>query len=332
MTAKKQDTEDSFVKANHLETIYAQARTIEPELWDTLQGIREHYTEYSKYCEAIVQQAALEILSAKDAKGIHSIRFRIKKIDSLLTKIVKKKAFLSKDIQDDYDIEKYRGLNAENYYKIITDVCGIRILIRYREQWQEVHEWLWTKYYKGDEYYLRDFIEDYRSNTGKSFIVEKPKVYYRNENDRIFYEQIGKDIFDFRMSDEGYNSIHYLINIDGKYVEIQMRTILDEAWSECTHDIVYKSTNKSQIAELEYLSQCLSQQTMAAEAITNLIYEKVNKKGTIFGKASKPRTLKKAKELKQTIKSSHNSVEERMKLLEDYSTQQTFDGNLDSFI
>lgn len=170
-----------------------------------------------------------------------------------------------------------------------------RILIRYREQWEQVHKILWEKYHKGDEWYLEDFKEDYRTNVGKSFIVEKPKVYYRNENDRIFYEQIGKDIFDFYLSDEGYNSMHYLINVDGKYIEIQMRTILDEAWSECTHDIVYKSTNKAQIAELEYLSQCLSQQTIAAEAITNLIYEKVNKKGMIFSKTKKTHPQKQNK-------------------------------------
>ncbi len=77
MAAKKQDTEDSFVKANHLKTAYTQAKSIDPLLWDTLQGIREHYTEYSKHCEAIVQQTVLEILGAKDVKGIHSVRSRI---------------------------------------------------------------------------------------------------------------------------------------------------------------------------------------------------------------------------------------------------------------
>ncbi len=240
---------------------------------------------------------------------------------SLLTKIVKKKAFLSKEVQDDYDIEKYRALDDKNYFKIITDICGIRILIRYREQWQQVHEQIWKKYYQGDEYYLRDFVRDYKSNVGKSFIAEKPKVFYRNDKDRVFYEQIGKDVFDFRKSDEGYNSIHYLINVDGKYIEIQMRTILEEAWGECTHDIVYKSTNKSQIAELEYLSQCLSQQMTAAETITNLIYEKVNKKGTIFSK-------------KESVVSREgmNRVEARMKLLEEQSINEPFDGNIDSII
>lgn len=333
MAARKQDTEAQFIKKNHLERYYQQARTVDSKLWDSLQGIKEHYSEYAKHCEVITQHTVLEMLGDPKAKGIHSVRFRVKNINSLLVKIVKKKAFLSKEIQDSYDIEKYRDLDENNYFKIITDISGIRILIRYREQWQQVHEWIWDKYYKGEEYYLKDFVQDYKSNLGKSFIVEKPKVYYRNDGDRIFYEQIGKDIFDFKKSSEGYNSIHYLINIDGKYIEIQMRTILDEAWSECTHDIVYKGTSKAQMEELKYLSQCLSQQTIAAETITNLIYEKVNKKGLIFSSNKNTRKTI-TEEVKNTSLSKKvaNTVETRMHLLEEQSIPQPFNGNIDSIL
>ncbi len=331
MGNKKIISEEKFVKKHLLTEKYSHAKQIDPNLWNTLQEIQVHYNEYSKYCEAIVQQEILEILKVGESKGIHSARFRVKKIDSLFVKIVKKKAFLSKEIQDNYDIEKYRDLNSGNYYKIITDISGIRILIRYREQWQQVHEWLWERYYKGDEWYLHDFVKDYKANEGKSFIAEKPKVYYRNQQDKIFYEQIGKDIFDFRMSDEGYNSIHYLINVDGKYIEIQLRTILDEAWGECTHDIVYKGTNNSQMQELEYLAQCLSQQTMAAETITNLIYEKVTKKGTIYKNRKRSEDKKEALTQPSEGKSYGNKVENRMKLLEENSDRE-FDGNIDSLI
>ncbi len=330
MTVRKQDTEEQFIKKNRLITIYEKAKAVDPELWDTLKKIREHYKEYSKHCDAIAKQTVLEILGDKGADSIHSVRFRIKNVDSLLSKIVKKKAYLSKEIQEDYEIEKYRALDDKNYFKIITDISGIRILIRYREQWETVHDWLWGKYYQGDEYYLRDFVADYKSNVGKSFIVERPKVYYRNDGDRIFYEQMGKDTFDLKKSDEGYNSIHYLINVDGKYIEIQMRTILDEAWSECTHDIIYKNNNRDQKAELQYLSQCLSQQTIAAETITNLMYEKVNKKGTIFGK--KVKRQNQTKKSPRTAAVSMSTVERRMHLLEEQSLTQPFDGNLDSIL
>lgn len=331
MATKKLISEERFVKSYCLSEKYAHAKEIDSDLWNTLQEIQNHYVEYSKYCEAIVQKEILEILKDSESKGIHSARFRVKKIDSLLVKIVKKKAFLSKEIQEDYDIEKYRNLDASNYFKIITDISGIRILIRYREQWRQVHEWLWKRYYKGDEWYLHDFVKDYKTNEGKVFIAEKPKVYYRNLQDRTFYEEIGKDIFDFRSSDEGYNSIHYLVNVDGKYIEIQLRTILDEAWGECTHDIVYKGVSNSQLPELQYLSQCLSQQTIAAETITNLIYEKVNKKGMIFGGKKRPKSKVKDSPQQSEKKCNGNKVETRMKLLEEKSNKE-FDGNVDSLI
>lgn len=328
--SKKEDMEEWFVKKNHLERSYGQAKLVDPELWNTIQGIRNHYSDYSKYCKDIVQGTVGEMLGDRDAEEIHSIRFRVKDINSLLVKIVKKKALLSKEPQNNYDIEKYRILNQENYYKIITDISGIRILIRYREQWQKVHEWIWKKYYRGTEYYLGDFVRDYKANIGKPFIVEKPKIYYRNEEDRIFYEQTGKDIFEFRNSREGYNSIHYLVNIDGKYMEIQMRTLFDEAWSECTHDVVYKATSKEELKELKYLSKCLAQQINSAEMIANLIYEKVNKKGMIYGiKRDKETNIKNPPLEMDKIKSN---VEERIHLLESQTTEEIFDGNIDSIL
>ena len=330
MAGKQLSAEERFIKKLFLTDTYSRAKEVTPNLWEMLERVQNHYREYAGNCEAIVQKETMEILKDSESKGIHSARFRIKQSESLLEKIVRKKALLSKDIQDDYDIEKYRELDADNYYKIITDLCGIRVLIRYREQWKQVHEWIWKKYYRGSEWYLRDFVKDYKTNPGKAFIAEKPKVYYRNEQDKIFYEEFGKDIFDFRSSDEGYNSVHYIVNVDGKYIEIQLRTILDEAWGECTHDIVYKGAGKSNMAELKYLSRCLAQQTVAAETITNLIYEKVNGNGTIFGKTRKKRGASRSS-VQDEKKPHGNKVETRMKLLEE-KKEEEFDGNLDSLM
>jgi len=322
--------EEKFIRNNKLSTVYQQAKKNDENIWDVLCGIKEHYKGYSENCEAIVQQTLLKVLTNKSLEKIHSARFRVKSESSLLVKIVKKKAFLSEEIQDNYEIEKYRNLDAKNYYKIITDISGIRILIRYREQWIQVHNWIWKTFYKGEEYYLKNFVEDYKNNEGKPFIAEKPKVYYRNQKDLVFYEQIGRDIFDFKLSDEGYNSIHYLVNVDGKYIEFQVRTILDEAWSECTHDVVYKCKNPSRKLELEYLSQCLSQQTIAAETITNLIYEKENKSSCIYG--NKNTTQKnKINQNPQKNNVKKNNIERRAKLLEEQNIND-FDGDIDSLI
>lgn len=91
MAEKTLTEEEQFIKNNCLEQQYARAKEISPNLWTMLQDIKKHYEDYSEYCGAIVQKEVVEILKNSETKGIHSARFRVKKVDSLLTKIVKKR-------------------------------------------------------------------------------------------------------------------------------------------------------------------------------------------------------------------------------------------------
>ena len=145
------------------------------------------YNELSKNYDAIAQRLLMDILHDKKIKDkIHSARYRIKDKKSLQIKIVKKKADLSKDVSEDYEKEKYRNLDKSNYYKIITDLIGFRIIVRYREQWMDVHKWIFDNFYQGDEYFVHNFIDDYRPAVSKPFIAEKPKIYYRtNKREEI---------------------------------------------------------------------------------------------------------------------------------------------------
>ena len=132
MAKRTLSEEERFIKDNGISLKYSQAKKIENNLWGTLTSVKEHYKGYSRNCYAIVKDTLLDILEAKELEGIHSARFRVKTLNSLLVKIVSKKAFLSEDISGEYEIEKYRGLDASNYFKIITDISGIRILISIR--------------------------------------------------------------------------------------------------------------------------------------------------------------------------------------------------------
>lgn len=172
----------------------------------------------------------MAILTDAELKEIHSARYRIKSIQSLLGKYIKKKAILAEKPGNDYNIEKYRPMDRSNYYKIITDLIGIRILIRYQKQWEVVHEWIWKNFFKSGKSYIKNWLDDYPSGDTEDFIVEKPKLYLRTENELSMYQKFGKDVFEHHVSKEGYSSIHYLLWYDGKYVELQVRTIYDEAW------------------------------------------------------------------------------------------------------
>ena len=331
MDNKIEEEKALFLEQNNLKELFPTAEKIDNNLWCELQSVGESYDEYSGYCDGIAEKFLLEVLNSDELKNIHSARYRIKGKNSLLVKIVKKKAVISQTVSKEYEIEKYRDLNSDNYYKIMTDLIGFRILIRYREQWQVVDNWIRNKFYKGDEHYIKNFVEDYQANPKKAFIAEKPKVYYRNQQDLSFYEQIGKDFFDFVKSDKGYNSIHYIINIDGKYMEIQVRTIFDEAWCECTHDIVYKNTKDELKEELEYLSKCLAQQTIASESIANLMYEKVNTSGVLYGSIGYMADfLPVEKEKSTNIVSDISAIEKRIKKLN--IAEDNFDGNINNLI
>ena len=336
MAARKKNDKASFLKKNHIEEIYPKAEKVDSNLWSVLQDSGVSYTEYAKNYDAIAQRLLLEIINDKKIKDkIHSARYRIKGKESLLAKIVRKKADLSQEISEDYEKEKYRNLDASNYYKIITDLIGFRIIVRYREQWIDVHNWIFENYYKGDEHFIKNHIEDYRSSVAVPFVAEKPKIYYRNRQERAFYEQAGRDFYELIESDEGYNSIHYIVNVDGKYIEIQVRTIFDEAWSECTHDIVYKNKNKKLRNELKYLSKCLAQQTIASEAMVNLMYEKVHKSSKLYGDISEMTNIPliKVDDSKDTNNAIINksNVEKRILQLKKIQTDE-FDGNIDNLI
>lgn len=336
MATQKRDENAVFLKRNHLEELYPAAEKIDCNLWEMLQEIGASYKGYSKNYDAIAQSLLIDVLSDKKMKNtIHSARYRIKSKESLQSKIVRKKAALSHQVTDDYEREKYRDLNANNYYQIITDLIGFRIIVRYREQWMAVHEWIFDQFYKGDEYFIKNCTDDYCSTVAAPFLVERPKIYYRNRQERAFYEQTARDCFELIESDEGYNSIHYIINIDGKYTEIQVRTIFDEAWSECTHDLVYKGKNKQLKNELNYLSRCLAQQTIASEAMVNLMYQKVHKSSTIYGDIGEminlpPITTRKTRK-EDSVLAIKSNVKNRILQLEQ-NQEDEFDGDLDKLI
>lgn len=93
----------------------------------------------------------------------------------------------------DYNIEKCRPMDKSNYYKIITDLIGIRILIRYQKQWEVIHEWIWKNFFKLEKPYIKNWLDDYPSGDTEDFIVEKSELYLRTENELPMYQKFGKE-------------------------------------------------------------------------------------------------------------------------------------------
>lgn len=84
-----------------------------------LEKIADQYerarTSFRLKCEATARNLLMMILSDDNLKEIYSATYRVKTMESLIGKYIRKKAELPEKQGDDYDIEKYRPMSGENF-------------------------------------------------------------------------------------------------------------------------------------------------------------------------------------------------------------------------
>lgn len=193
--------------------------------WDELIKISEEYKKIEELLRDIGKDFVNDYLYDIDKAGIHSYRYRTKETGHLLEKIIRKRK---------ENLEKFADLDHTNFYKYITDLIGIRVFFLYREDWIHFHRYITHTFENNPTIYVEDRISDFDDNINHYYIAERPKVYKRPGDSRI-YDAKEIDI----KSDGIYRSLHYIIKYKGYYVEIQGRTLFEEGWSEIDHDIVY---------------------------------------------------------------------------------------------
>lgn len=208
--------------------------------------IFEDYNDWQKECEKIRDELVLEI---GGLSGVHLHTSRIKTMDSLIVKVITKRhEWLGNNGS------RYANLCVDNYKEIITDIVGVRLILSYRGDWLNMHSEIMKRFP-----YLPD--TDYKQLDGlvsldyNEVMSECPKVYHA-QNDDI--EQYRKQGLITKQHPMNYRSIHYTINYNKAYVELQLRTIFDEAWSDCDHRYVYKKEANKNHEVLLKLSGILS--------------------------------------------------------------------------
>ena len=139
--------------------------------------------------------------------SIHSVKYRVKDSEHLLEKIIRKK--ISKPSTD---------ITLANYAEKIQDLIGIRIMHLFKSDWPVIHE------------KLKDNFK----------FVQKPEANLREGDSKDYFKGSGCKI---KTHDLGYRSVHYIIKTEptlkALLAEIQVRTILEEAWSEIDHKVRY---------------------------------------------------------------------------------------------
>jgi len=157
--------------------------------------------------------------------SLYSIEHRIKDEDRLIEKIDKRNKEKRKD---------HSPIDATNYKQRIEDLLGIRIVCLRLSDVEKVEEYLQSLHDEGRLAFVR------RPQKKRTFILPVDPA-----------ELLPKGV-DLQYS--GYSSIHYLVKL-GKSLklpreiaalraEIQLRTILEEAWGEIEHKYRYEIIRK----------------------------------------------------------------------------------------
>jgi len=178
--------------------------------WENLQEI---YLDYSTLISYLEKEAEHIFSKLRDVANVHSVRRRVKKPKHLIEKIIRKGKKYSE-----------QNINADNYKNIVTDLIGIRVLHLFKDDWQEIHSEI-TR--------LWDTKETPQINIRRGD--------YNLETLRDNIKDLNCDII---LREHGYRSVHYLVGVPLSknqeiLVEIQVRTVFEEAWSEIDHIIRY---------------------------------------------------------------------------------------------
>ena len=193
--------------------------------WDELVLIAKEYDKIEALMHDLGKDFIDDYLYDIDKAGIHSYRYRTKETDHLLEKIIRKKR---------ENPAKFAMLDHTNFHKFITDLIGIRVFFLYREDWIHFHRYITEVFENNPAIYVEDRLADFDENADHYYVAERPKVYKRSGDTKI-YDEKEIDI----ISGGIYRSLHYIIKYRGYYVEIQGRTLFEEGWGEIDHDIVY---------------------------------------------------------------------------------------------
>lgn len=173
-------------------------------VWEDLLEIYIDYCSLQAELEPILNMVA-DVLRKQEK--VHSIKQRLKNPEHLVEKIIRKK------IKD-----PSREISIDNYREVITDLLGIRVIHLFKEDWESIHEHI----------------------TNMWELKEPATANVRMGDDEEIFKKHNCCI---KQHPYGYRSVHYLIQVKPYKteltVELQVRTIFEEGWSEIDHQIRY---------------------------------------------------------------------------------------------
>jgi putative GTP pyrophosphokinase len=187
--------------------------------WDELLDIANDHKENLPF---LVQSADFFAKLVQAFPVVHSVRWRVKDPAHLLEKIIRKRASGS---------EKYKEISKSNYYSVVTDLIGIRALHLFKD----------------------DCFEIDRLLTSNWKPLETPIAYTRVGDHEDFLAKLAEQGFEIKSHPAGYRSVHYVFSSQPLarqiIMEIQVRTIFEEGWSEIDHKVRYPNFSNNPLVD-----------------------------------------------------------------------------------
>lgn len=179
--------------------------------WGDLLAIKKDYENRRPHLEEAAQYA-VKVIQGFD--GVHSVRWRVKDSLHLLEKIVRKRA-------SSKPAKKYLNISVDNYLSAVTDLIGVRALHLFKTDILAIHPQIKSMWLLG----------------------EKPISYVRAGDKSAVITALESAGVKSKIHDAGYRSVHYILKmrpgISEMLIELQVRTIFEEAWSEIDHKVRY---------------------------------------------------------------------------------------------
>lgn len=176
--------------------------------WQDLKAIHDDFLECRKSYET---QADLIANILRGQPKVHSVKTRIKDMRHLMEKLIRKTPNRREKYGEDFKF------TVDNYKDEITDLLGIRVIHIFKEDWEEIHNFITSMWN------VREIVANVREgDTTKKFDEQEIAV---------------------RSRPSGYRSVHYLIEsypTNKKLItEVQVRTIFEEGYGEIDHQLRY---------------------------------------------------------------------------------------------
>lgn len=234
--------------------------------------------DYNKYRPKLELFGQFIIGHFREVENVHTLNFRTKESNSLYKKLFRKYKTGK---------EEYKHLDHTNYKSVITDLLGIRVIHIFKDSWKEI------------DTYIRETFE----------LHEQPKAYYRKGDSEEILAEFKNSGFDIEEHKYGYRSLHYLIKSapDKKnkiIAEIQVRTILEEAWGEIDHYVRYPDISKNEV--LQNYSMIINRLTGTADEM-GLNIKQMKSEQDHFMKE-----IENNKELQSELKKINNKVKKEL--------------------